>query len=118
MSLKQSRTQGEDTAGRSRARRWFQLLLDTVNAFWADDCYTKAAALSYYAVLSVLPLLIVLIVAASLITSRVVPEFDVTTALIDFVERFSSPEIAAWLENVLPTLEQQAPLLSGINLLI
>jgi membrane protein len=118
MSLKQSSAQSEETAGYSGARRWFQLLLNTVGAFWADDCYTKAAALSYYAVLSVLPLLIVLIVAASLITSRIVPEFDVTTALIDFAERFSSPEIAAWVGNILPPLEQQVPVLSGINLLI
>jgi membrane protein len=118
LSLKQSNTQSEDPTSQSRARRWFQLLLDTVTAFWSDDCYTKAAALSYFAVLSVLPLLIVLIVVASLIASRVMPEFDVTTALIDFVERFSSPEIAAWVQNTLPTLEQQATLLSGINLLI
>ena len=61
MSLKPSSAQSEDTASNSRLRRWFQLLLDTVGAFWADDCYTKAAALSYYAVLSVLPLLILLV---------------------------------------------------------
>jgi len=118
MSLKQSRTQSEDTAGHSRARRWFRLLLDTVNAFWADDCYTKAAALSYYAVLSVLPLLIVLIAAASLIAARVEPEFDITALLIDFIGRYSSPEIAEWVQSILPTLEQQTALLSGINLLI
>jgi membrane protein len=118
MSLKPSSSHSEDTAGPTRARRWFQLLLDTVGAFWADDCYTKAAALSYYAVLSVLPLLIVLIAGASWVAARVMPEFDVTAAMIDFVKRFSSPEIAAWLQTTLPTLEQQTGLLSGMNLLI
>jgi membrane protein len=118
MSLKQSSTQTEETAGHSRARRWFHLLLDTVNAFLSDDCYTKAAALSYFAVLSVLPLLIVLIAVVSLVVSRVAPGLDVTAELIDFIERYTTPEIAAWVQQTLPSLVEQAPLLSGINLLI
>jgi membrane protein len=118
MSLKQSSTQSEDPAGHTRARRWIQLLLDTVGAFWADDCYTRAAALSYYAVLSVLPLLIVLIFAASLVAPYFMPGFDMTAVLLDFIERYASPEIAAWVAETLPNLEQQTALLHGINLLI
>jgi membrane protein len=118
MSLKQGSAQSEHAAGHTGLRRWFQLLLDTVNAFWADDCYTKAGALAYYAVLSVLPLLIVLILAASAVGQRLVPGLDVATALLDFIERFTSPQIAAWIQQTLSSLEQQTTLLSGINLLI
>src|SRR6185436_12012978 len=118
MSLEQGSAQSEPAAGHTGARRWFQLLLDTVGAFWADDCYTKAAALAYYAVLSVLPLLIVLILAASAVGQRLVPGLDVASALLDFIERFTSPQIAAWIQQTLSILEQQTTLLSGVNLLI
>ncbi|HET9221596.1 MAG TPA: YhjD/YihY/BrkB family envelope integrity protein [Roseiflexaceae bacterium] len=118
MSLKPSSAQSKDTAGHSRVRRWFQLLLDTVSAFWADDCYTKAAALSYYAVLSVLPLLILLVIGASLVATYMAPGLDINRVLLDFVERYAPPEIADWIQNTLPPLEQQLPLLSGINILI
>lgn len=118
MSSKPNSAQSKDTAGYGRVRRWFQLLLDTVGAFWADDCYTKAAALSYYAVLSVLPLLILLVIGASLLASYMAPGLDINQVLLAFVERYAPPEIVAWVQKTLPPLEQELPLLSGINLLI
>ena len=44
-----------------RRRGLFQLVKDTVNGFSEDDCPTMAAALSYYTVFSLPPLLVLLL---------------------------------------------------------
>ena len=39
--------------------RFYHFLSSTWNRFWIDDCYSKASALSYYTLLSIVPLLAV-----------------------------------------------------------
>src|SRR5688500_15276439 len=45
----------------TRRRGLFQLVKDTINGFSEDDCPTMAAALSYYTVFSLPPLLVLLL---------------------------------------------------------
>jgi membrane protein len=40
-------------------KKYFHFLTSTWNRFWIDDCYSKASALSYYTLLSIVPLLAV-----------------------------------------------------------
>ncbi len=45
----------------TESRSLFQLLKESVNGFSEDDCPTMAAALSYYTVFSLPPLLVLLL---------------------------------------------------------
>lgn len=40
-------------------KKYFHFLTSVWNRFWIDDCYSKASALSYYTLLSIVPLLAV-----------------------------------------------------------
>ena len=116
--MKQDSPQTKATPHKSWFHRVFQLLVDTGTAFSNDDCFTMAAALSYFAVLSALPLLLLLVVAATALATLIAPDFDITAALLNFVQQFFSPEIEAWVRETLPTLAQQTALLSSGNLLL
>ncbi|MBC8075456.1 MAG: YihY/virulence factor BrkB family protein [Chloroflexales bacterium] len=87
-------------------RRWVRLLADTGKGFSSDDCGQMAAALGYFSLLSVFPLL--LLVASQLpnLLALFGVRFDPTGLVLALVGQQVSPEVAAWLAQGLEALEQ------------
>jgi membrane protein len=94
----------------------FDLIYNTGAGFVADDCFTHAAALAYFAVLSALPLVLIALALTPRVLDLFLPGFDLNTALLDFIQRFLLPEVALWIGSAIPVLLQQTPLLGGVGL--
>ncbi|MET8980913.1 YihY/virulence factor BrkB family protein [Streptomyces sp. NPDC004539] len=80
------------TAG---VRRWWPALRRTPGALWDDDLSDCAAALTYYAILAVLPALLVAVLAFGLISPGTAEEF------VTHVTAYAPAESAADLRAVL-----------------
>ncbi len=75
-------------------KRFFEIIVDTVNGFIQDDCYSKASALTFYSLLSIVPVLAVLFGIAKgfgfekalefEINDRFPEQHDVVNKLIEF----------------------------------
>ncbi|MDX1600301.1 MAG: YihY/virulence factor BrkB family protein [Anaerolineales bacterium] len=85
-------------------REVVEVVVDTATEFGEDECGLRAAALAYYALLSVFPLLLFLI----FITSVVIEAGGIREALISYVER-AVPQLANPAADLLErTIESSA----------
>ena len=102
----------------SRRQKLGTLLYNTGYAFTVDDCFTMAAALAYFAVISALPLLMLLLALLPRIVDIVAPGFDIKVALLGFIFRTFTPEVASWMSGAIPVLQAQRGLLGGVGTLL
>jgi membrane protein len=87
-------------------RRWVRLLIDTGKGFADDDCGQMAAALGYFALLSVFPLLLLVVSQLPNLLALGGLRFDPTGLVLSLVGRRVSPEVADWLAQGLAALEE------------
>lgn len=95
-------------------KRWRRVVVDSINGFIEDDCYSKASALTFYSLMSIVPVLAVLFGIAK--------GFGFEKALeSEILEKFSEqPEIAnkviefaySWLKTV------QGGIIAGIGTIL
>ncbi|MFD9127668.1 YihY/virulence factor BrkB family protein [Kitasatospora sp. NPDC059571] len=96
---------GSRTPGRGRAS-WWPALRATPVAMWRDDVTDHAAALTYYAILAVLPALLVAVIAFGMISPATAENFVAHVSayapagsgsqLHDVLDRMLRPDSAAW----------------------
>ena len=75
---------------------------DTIRAFKEDDPFTMAAALAYYTLLSIAPLLLVIVGAAGMLLG----EAQVQHALVDQARQLVGNEGASLLQTVMQNAAQ------------
>ncbi|MBA2367748.1 MAG: YihY/virulence factor BrkB family protein [Candidatus Protochlamydia sp.] len=83
-------------------KRCFRVLLDTARGFIDDDCYAKASALTFYSLLSIVPVLAVLFGIAKGFGFEKALEFELNQQFAEhgeFVERLIEYAYA-WLQTV------------------
>lgn len=95
-------------------RRLYRLIDETVRGFIADDCYSKALALTFYSLMAIVPLLAVLFGIAkgfgvdqaleSEIREKFVEQREVTEKLIDFAH--------SWLRSA------QGGVIAGVGIVV
>ncbi|EGJ50773.1 YihY/virulence factor BrkB family protein [Desulfocurvibacter africanus] len=82
---------------RKLARELQALLLKTVYGFSDDNCFTLAAALSYYALFSLAPLLVILISALSLVAGSQ----DVVNLVYEYVSEYLGSQAATTIRRLM-----------------
>ncbi|MFO7596247.1 MAG: YihY/virulence factor BrkB family protein [Desulfocurvibacter africanus] len=82
---------------RKLARELQALLLKTVYGFTDDNCFTLAAALSYYALFSLAPLLVILISALSLVAGSQ----DVVNLVYEYVSEYLGSQAATTIRRLM-----------------
>ncbi len=82
---------------RKLARELWALLLKTVYGFSDDNCFTLAAALSYYALFSLAPLLVILISALSLVAGSQ----DVVNLVYGYVAEYLGSQAAETIRRLM-----------------
>lgn len=87
-------------------RRWVRLLANTGKGFSADDCGQMAAALGYFALLSVFPLLLLVVSQLPNLLALFGVHLDPTVLVLSLVGQQVSPEVADWLSQGLGALEE------------
>lgn len=87
-------------------RRWVKLIINSVQGFSSDNCGQMAAALAYFAVLSVFPLLLLLVSQIPNLLALFSFDFNVTDAMLDFARNQMSDSAAEWLQSSLATLSE------------
>lgn len=83
-------------------KKAFQFLRDTVSEFLAEDPFTHAAALSYYSLLSLAPLLLVVVAVAGIVFGEEAARGEVMARLGSMM----GPEAAAFVAGVLAQAHQ------------
>ena len=87
-------------------RRWVRLLADTGKSFAADDCSQMAAALGYFALLAVFPLLLLTVSQLPNLLALFGVQLDLSALVLSLVGQQVSPEVAAWLGQGLEALKK------------
>jgi membrane protein len=87
-------------------RRWVRLLADTGKGFADDDCGQMAAALGYFALLSVFPLLLLLVSQLPNLLALFGMRLDPTALVLSLIGRQVAPEVADWLAEGLEALKE------------
>ena len=80
-----------------RAKNWWRLVRETVTEWWADDALRLGAALAYYTVFSLAPVLVIVIGVSGLVFG----EDAARTGLLDQLRGLMGPEGAAAVETVI-----------------
>src|SRR5580692_7504253 len=84
------------------ARPLFGLLKDA-GVRWSDDqCYRLGASLSYYAVFSIFPLLLLCVTAVGYVMGH---DESVRDRLLDYVSRSGAPEMRPLLDQTLTSMQ-------------
>ena len=83
-------------------------LREAVRNWQRDDCSTLAAAVAYYAVFSLLPLLLLLISALGFALRFSSGVQNARLELLDFIARNTSPAMADHVQDVLGQISEQA----------
>src|SRR6185295_17703143 len=84
------------------------LLKETWSEFQKDEVGQLGAALAYYAMFSLFPLLLLLVAGLGYILQYLPEAIDVQTQILDAVGRNFSPEVSALLSNVLNGVKSKA----------
>lgn len=98
-------------------RRWYSLLRDAVQAFQADKAPRLAAALSYYAIFSIAPMLFfVLAVGNSFLASE-----NIREQLFRFLTENLNEDAVKFVQSMIPSgesLKQSSLLASGVGFVV
>lgn len=82
-------------------RRLWKVIRSAITDFFADDSMTLAAALAFYAILSLAPLAVLLVVAAGFIGR------DTVNSIVSQAEGMLGPAAAGVLQTVISSAQQQ-----------
>src|SRR5688572_13462453 len=117
MAISHSETRAGGSAaatGRGRLRRWWKALRKFSAEFWDDEPFELAAATSYYTMLSIAPLLLIVVGVGSLVFKRK----HVEGSILEQMRYLIGDQGAAALETViLNATPQQTSLSLGIGLI-
>lgn len=104
-------TENQVTTSPSIWKRVFRVIYDTVKGFIEDDCYSKASALTYYTLLSIVPILAVLFGIAKGFGFEKALQGDISARFAEQKELFDKlMEFAySWLQNT------QGGIIAGIG---
>jgi membrane protein len=98
-------------------RRFVAILRDTVGAFLEDDAGLLGAAMVYYALLSLGPLLLILISALGLGASSPAGT-DARARFIHLTQGYLGPEFANTLTPILRSVSRRSVTITGIGLVV
>jgi membrane protein len=82
-------------------RRWVQLLVQTASTWQREDCSRMSAALSYYALFSLFPILLVIL---SVLGSFLGPGTDAVQYIEDVIDQFLPPDAQALVITTMQNL--------------
>jgi membrane protein len=110
------------TLGRMEAspsmRRFVTVLRDTMGAFLADDAGLLGAAMVYYALLSLGPLLLVLLAALGFALSFLPAGIDARQHLLNLANTHLGAQFSTTLEPILDSVGHNSAAATGIGLLV
>jgi membrane protein len=99
-------------------RSIFTLLQDTWRAFIRDDASLLGAAMVYYALLSLGPLLLILLAALGIGLSVPAGDTDARAHLLRMAQTHLGPEFAITLAPVVDSIRHQSATATGVSLLV
>jgi membrane protein len=99
-------------------RSIFTLLQDTWRAFIRDDASLLGAAMVYYALLSLGPLLLLLLAALSLVVNVVPASIDARAHLLKLASTHLGEQFRATLEPILDSVGRSSATATGIGFLL
>ena len=94
------------------------MLSSTVRDFFADDCPQLAAALSYYAVFSLPPLLIIVISIAGMFAPRDEVKGELTTQIETYLGDAAAKQITSMMDHANLPGKSSSGLLIGLAVLV
>jgi membrane protein len=97
--------------------RLIRLALATYSSYGRTNCSLMAAGVAFYAMLSLLPLLIVMVSLLPLAMLRFFPHYDVRLSLQHMAQVTVSPVARRWLTEVLTSLKRNSAVVDGFSLL-
>src|SRR3712207_872602 len=92
------------------------LLKETGTEFQKNEAGQLGAALSYYAMFSIFPLLILLVAVLGFVLRFWDPAIRIQDQILTVVEQNFSPNLRETIEAMLGTVEEQAGAATGIGL--
>ncbi len=100
-------------------KSFFKLMLNSAKAFGEDQCTVWAAAIAYYTLLSVFPLILGVVAVAGLIISDPKTQQDITKSLTSNLSNLkdSGVDIESIIKEFISSLKEAAPFLLAFSLL-
>jgi len=97
-------------------QHWIILLRSTWHNFGEDNCTQMAAAISYFAMLSIFPLLVLTLSLFPNIIRIFSPQFNMASAVLTVVSNTVSPDASVWLSTLLPELSKNQTVINGLGI--
>ena len=100
-----------------RKSRWAQLAQATWNNYQRTNGVQMAAGIALFAMLSLLPLIMLLVSAVSPVMQPIFPGYDMRQGILHFAQITVSPVARLWLQNVLQSLDRNSVVVDGFTLI-
>jgi len=84
-------------------KRFFELFGEAASAWVDDECYRRGASLSYYAVFSLFPLLLLCVTAVGFVMGH---DDSLRDRLLDYIARSGAPEVRPLLDETLTSMQK------------
>lgn len=89
----------DEPAGKPRGASLLQVAKDTFNEFLGDDCMTQGAAMAYYTVFSLAPLLLVIVSLAGLVFGREAVQHEIAGQISGLIGSDAAKQVEAMLAH-------------------
>jgi membrane protein len=97
--------------------RVVQLAVATANSYMSANCSQLAAGVALFAMLSILPLLMLMVSALQPALHPLMPNYDIRVGIQRFAQVTFSPVARRWLQEVLLSLKRNSLAVDGFSLL-
>ena len=94
-----------------------QLLHATWNSYRHTNCSQMAAGIALFAMLSLLPLIMLMVSILSPVVQAVAPDYDMRRGILHFAQVTVSPVARAWLQSVLQSLARNNIVVDALTFL-